>query len=240
MSLIDGGWHIFLPLRGEGLGKLIGLLSRRRIEDGTQIIGHRLLHIFRHLERTARVQEEYELLEQNASRKISEINKISEILDFLRNGDYLSISCPEDVSVYLAEHIKAIPAATCVGFNGKRYSVINLRDKIFRKAMLDGIEMFLINASCLNDYFTGKGPVTILEWETELETIATVLECIIIMVHDENKVDPNIAMTQPYVFDGCSEKFIRNDFAIPAKHYVNRIKCTDDTDWLRTFRRVCY
>lgn len=186
--------------------------------------------------RTANIAVKFDFPE-HTSKKISDVNKISEVLDFLRNGDYLSISCPEDVAAYLADHGELSRKAALIGFNSKIHSVTSLRDKIFGAAINgNGSTICLIDASCLADYFKGRDPAMLLEWETELETIAMALDCIIVTIHDQRKVNPYIAMTQPFIYDDCSEKFIRNDFALPARHCIKRLQCSDDADWLRTFR----
>jgi len=157
------------------------------------------------------------------------------ILGILAPGDFLSISYPRHVARQFADRAETAARAFTIGFTSPvpQLSMGDLRDLLFSNSGRS-FGASIIDMSCLKRG-SSRGAIDALDREKELQTIALGLKTIIVAVHDEDAVDPYVAMTQPFVFDNHTEEFTWNHFAVPVKQLLKRLECSGDREWFQTF-----
>ncbi len=159
--------------------------------------------------------------------------EMTELLRMLGPGDFLSISCQYHAVTEFAACRKH-PGAMVIGFDSTTatISMSMLRDMLFAGAAA-GKKLAIVDMSCFAGYFSEENVLEALERERDLEAMSVGLKMAIVAVHDNEQVDPHVAMTQPFIYDGA--KLARNHFGVPVRHLMRRLESVGDISWFHAF-----
>jgi len=150
-------------------------------------------------------------------------------------GDFLSISYPYHVAMEFAAHGRDT-GIVVIGFdnNTGALSMSMLRDMLFAAAAA-GRTLAILDMSCFAGYFSERDVMKTLERERDLEAMSAGLKIAIVAIHDDMQVDPHVAMTQPFIYDGAKELLAKNHFGVPVRHLIRRLESVSDISWFHAF-----